>query len=138
LITIALILTFTFSANLAFVALSNDPIPGIDVIVKKRPGNISYSDITDKRGKFVIKKIEMGKYNMQFMKKGSLGTPNNIKEAYYPFYIMLDIGNTVAVNGKHINTSKKIKVTADTIIEIIISQDKSTISGTLTTYSTKK
>jgi len=150
LIAIAVIFAFAFSANAAFASFGDikkpnekhnqiQPIPGVDIIVKKKPGNIAKpGGTTDTKGKFKTPMLTAGTYTIEFMKKDTSGRSALLSSILQPFNLQLDKGNKVTVNGKPIDSLGTISVTADTIIEITILKRDSTISGKLTADTTNK
>lgn len=63
--SIAFLLLFVFSINMVFA--TSEPIPRIDIIVKKKPGHIAVANFkTDATGKFSTKLSEKGKYDITY------------------------------------------------------------------------
>ena len=54
------------TAVVGTAALMNNPIPGIDIIVKKRPGNIMVHTQSDTSGRFQLGILSEGRYSVDF------------------------------------------------------------------------
>lgn len=58
-------------ASLSSAFASNNPIPGIDVVVQKQPGgSIVARTTTDAKGEFTVKELPAGRYIIQVSGKG--------------------------------------------------------------------
>ena len=47
-------------------ALTNEPIPGVDIIVKKNPGGIMVRTQSDASGRFQLGTLSEGRYSVDF------------------------------------------------------------------------
>lgn len=74
----------------------NDPIPGIDIVVKKNPGDIVVRTKTDAKGEFTIKDLPPGAYTIEIDDK-SLGTTKSIAENSSP--VPRDRAGTATAKG---------------------------------------
>ena len=105
---------------------TNEPIPGIDIIVKKNPGGIVTHATTDKAGKFSFNNLAVGTYELQVTVPQTKSTTNtsrsNIKKP----------GRTVQ-NGSEVFD---VAVTAGTgqpaPVTIVIAKEGGKITGAVT------
>ncbi len=135
-----------FSTNMVFAA--SNPIPGVDVIVRKKPGGVIIQGQTGRDGKFSIK-LEEGNYELTlpFYKIARVINSMNREYSSNPrgFNIFLEIGdrktNVTIFDrwGKTLNTPAKIKINRETgVIKLTVPKGGGVISGTLTYERVKK
>ena len=56
--------SFVFLASATAAIAAENPIPGIDIIVKKKPGGIIATVVSDERGRFSVVVPEPGRYTV--------------------------------------------------------------------------
>jgi hypothetical protein len=123
---------FAFATVLFFSSLaiaSVEPVPGIDIIVKKKPGNVAIpSGTTGKDGKFKTAQLEPGVYAITFTYHSGKQwvDPNPM----WPISLQLDNIKGVTVKGWD-PKQKAIIVGKATVLEVTVGPKGGTISGTL-------
>ena len=102
----------------------NNPIPGVDIIVRKNPGGIKAgSATTDDKGMYEIKNLEPGDYEVEF--PGAISTSrSNIKK---PGIVELDV---------ELDQEKEAK--GKSSMKLTIKDKKSTLSGVVSKAAPKK
>lgn len=96
---------------------SNQPIPGIDVVVQKKPSGSAIRAITDKEGGFVFAGLKAGDYTIEVV------VPPKLTEQYPGWYGGVDLGYRVNITlGK--GPSKPINFS--------VRKDGQSLTGTVT------
>ena len=102
---------------------ASDPIPGIDIIVRKTPGGLAMHATTDKSGKFAFDNLKAGTYELSVnvpQTKGSISTSrSNIKHT-----------SRIAENGVEVcNVSVTLGTGRPEPVKITITKDGGKITG---------
>lgn len=118
-------LKFLASAALAMTAGSllipatpaianNNPIPGVDIIVKKKPGGVAIvANTTDKSGQFTARVGEPGDYTISFACRAKAPCPR--------------FAATLAANGKSLKSSEAMTY------DLTVGRDPVTLTGSVET-----
>ena len=115
-----------FASSFAFAAIN--PIPGVDIIVKKKPGNIAIHATTDSTGKFSINKLTPGTYTLTYSKLPKMASryrPTLMLMPRPPYCI-------ISVNGEIWDSAKPVPLTEGLTIGITIGENGNYFSGTIT------
>ena len=120
---------FAFSANIVFPAI--DPIPGVDIVVKKNPGGIAFNGQTGRDGKFACK-LEEGNYELKLSYdqiKGILsGIDKNFASNPGSYIFTLLLGQM-----PNVKAPSKVLINKGAIpISISVAKGGGTLNGTLT------
>ena len=113
------------------IASAADPIPGIDIIVKRNPGGVVVKQVTTgKKGEYLIENLEPGSYTLD-VQPGPKTTTNtsrsNIKKPDRP---PVKNGVETHVVDIEFGTSKEKKAHAPVTFEV--KEKSGTISGVIT------
>ena len=107
----------------------SDPIPGIDIIVRKTPGSVAVHATTDKSGKFAFDNLKAGTYELQVVvpqTKSSISTSrSNIKHTL----------STTASGVEVFNVSVTLGTGQPAPVEIKITKDGGKIAGVAFTFT---
>ncbi|MDP1814187.1 MAG: carboxypeptidase-like regulatory domain-containing protein [Leadbetterella sp.] len=128
-----------FSSNMVFAA--NDYIPGVDIIVKKKPGDIALTSQTGRDGKFSFK-LEEGNYELTFsydqIKRILSGTDRNFASKPDGFEINLMFAGPMANvkifdrRGNLVKAHGKLIINKETgAIKLTVAKGGGPLSGTL-------
>jgi len=135
-----------FSANMVFA--TNNPIPGVDIIVKKKPGGIAFTGTTGRDGKFSCK-LEKGSYELTLsydqikralssIDKNYASNPDGyVIESFFDVFV--DSGISIFDRwGNLVKASTKLIINKESgIIKLTVAKGSGTLSGTLT-YAANK
>lgn len=136
-------IAFMFLSSVALAAIN--PIPGVDVIVKKNPGGTAFTVKTDKNGRFTVSGLTPGEYdfiwNIQAktsrapinttrsnIKRPSISVANHASNGTQQVTLMIQAGTDAfgqATSGS----------TADSHQRIVITAKQGVISGTIVSVS---
>jgi len=109
---------------------SNNPIPGIDVVVKKKPAGNAMKTSTDKTGKFAFSKLEAGTYLVTITP--AKADPSPAKAAINTTRSQIKRPNGLVVNGVEvIDLTVSLGTTAPEPVKVVLEKDGGTISGTV-------
>ena len=103
---------------------TNDPIPGVDIIVRRNPGGVAIHATSDKSGNFTFDNLAPGKYTLSVaapQTKQVSTTRSNIKHP-----------NNEKVSGVQVATVAVELGTGAASIEIEITEKKGKIVGKVT------
>ena len=128
-VMLSFVILFSFSANIVFAAI--DPIPGVDIVVKKNPGGIVFNGQTGRDGKFACK-LEEGNYELKLSYdqiKGILsGTDKNYASNPDGYIFTLLLGQM-----PNVKAPSKVLINRGAIpISILVAKGGGTLNGTLT------
>lgn len=97
------------------VFATNDPIPGVDIIVRKKPGGSAIKATTDMDGNFTFAKLEPGKYvltvNASQNKAAINTTRSNIRRPSISTVAGVEVVTVPITLGADIPQSVEIEIT---------------------------
>lgn len=105
---------------------ANNPIPGVDIIVQKKPGGQAMRATTDKEGKFVFASLAAGDYWLVVQQSQAKAAVNTTRSNITRPSLRLEKG--VEVVSVDIALGTDLPVLAD----IEISRDGGRVTGTVT------
>ncbi|MES2002274.1 MAG: carboxypeptidase-like regulatory domain-containing protein [Pseudomonadota bacterium] len=96
------------------LAASETPIPGVDIIVKKKPGGVAIvANTTDKSGQFTARFAEPGDYTISFACRAKTPCPR--------------FAATIAANGQPLKSSEAMTY------DLTVDRDPVTLTGSVET-----
>jgi hypothetical protein len=129
---VAVIAVVIFGLLGSSASATNEPIPGVDIIVKKNPGGKAKKDTTGKDGKFVFANLEAGKYLLS-VKMPQTKTVVNTSHSN-----IRHPGRSMENGVEVVNVSNTLGRDQPAPVEIEITKNGAKIIGTVTRAETPK
>lgn len=137
-----LIAVCAFSSNMVF---ASEYIPGVDIIVKKKPGGIAFTGKTGRDGKFSAK-LEEGNYELTLSYEQIKRTLGSIDKNFASnpdgyviesfFDVFVEMAERIKIYdrwGKLVKAPTKLIINKESgVIKLTVGKGGGTLSGTLT------